>query len=79
MSGSLFSDNGFFQLDPITEGNCRAWGNPLTEIYRETLRYLAGETAPTLVFATRDTALFPTLPTVTWHDPIVAADPACVA
>jgi len=35
---------GLLSPDP-TEGNCTSWGNPLSEIYVETLRYLAGMSA----------------------------------
>ena len=35
-------DNCTFQLTSITENGCTAWGNPMSEIYYETLRYFAG-------------------------------------
>ena len=35
-------DNCNFQLTSITQGSCTSWGNPMSEIYYETLRYLAG-------------------------------------
>ena len=47
-------DNCIWQLAGITatattftagEGSCVSWGNPLSEIYLESLRYLAGKTA----------------------------------
>jgi type IV pilus assembly protein PilY1 len=31
----------------FTEGQCSSWGNPLSEIYTESLRYLAGKSANT--------------------------------
>ncbi len=33
------------QNKPASEGNCSTWGNPISEIYVETLRYFAGKTA----------------------------------
>lgn len=37
-------DNCTWGLSGITEGECRSWGNPMSEIYLESLRYLAGLT-----------------------------------
>ena len=34
-----------FQSIGLVDGECRSWGNPLGEIYLESLRYLAGQTA----------------------------------
>src|SRR5262249_15252058 len=39
-------DNCTFQLTSITENSCTSWGNPMSQIYFESLRYLAGK-APT--------------------------------
>ncbi|MCA3235772.1 MAG: hypothetical protein INH06_26275, partial [Cupriavidus sp.] len=33
------------QNKPASEGNCSTWGNPISEIYVETLRYFGGKTA----------------------------------
>lgn len=30
----------------VNQGNCTSWGNPMSEIYLESLRYLAGKTQP---------------------------------
>lgn len=35
------------QNKPASEGNCSTWGNPISEIYVETLRYFGGKTATT--------------------------------
>ena len=57
---------------PANQGDCSSWGNPMSEIYLESLRYLAGKTAnadytyPT--GSTKDSALG--LTTAPWHDPI---------
>ncbi|MDB5799303.1 MAG: Type fimbrial biosis protein PilY1 [Rhodocyclales bacterium] len=31
----------------VSEGNCSSWGNPMSELYMETMRYLSGSTATT--------------------------------
>lgn len=67
------ADDCGFQQATITEGRCRAWGNPRSEMYLETLRYLAGETAPS--FAANDQLSFANLPSVTWQDAVQAGDP----
>lgn len=58
--------------DAVAEGQCSSWGNPMSELYAESLRYLAGATA-TSAFAPGssggDTLLgLPTPPS--WADPI---------
>jgi type IV pilus assembly protein PilY1 len=61
-------------LNQVNQGNCSSWGNPMSEIYLESLRYLAGKTANTdFVVAnagTKDATLG--LRTATWQDPINA-------
>lgn len=37
------------QGKPANEGNCASWGNPMSEVYIESLRYLAGK-SPTSAF-----------------------------
>jgi type IV pilus assembly protein PilY1 len=60
-------DNCGFQLTSITEGNCRSWGNPMSEIYFESLRYFSGATAPTAAFSTtNDSTLLTGLGTAAW-------------
>lgn len=48
-------------------GKCTNWGNPQSEIYLESLRYLAGEDA---VFATDDSNKLSALEKIEWKDPI---------
>lgn len=67
------ADNCGFQLSTITEGFCRAWGNPLAEMYMETLRYLSRETVP--LFAANDLPSFANLPSVNWQNPVQTDDP----
>lgn len=44
-----------FQTIGLTEGQCTSWGNPIGEMYLESLRHLAGRTAPSGAFSTADT------------------------
>ena len=56
----------------FNEGNCSNWGNPMSEIFLESLRYLAGAAADTAFTYTsagsKDAALG--LPLATWADPL---------
>ncbi len=64
-------DNCTWQLANITEGNCRSWGNPMAEIFFESLRYFAGKTrtsAYNYSTGSADEALG--LPSATWSDPL---------
>lgn len=58
----------------ITDGKCVEWGNPLSEIYLEALRYYSGKTSPTPAFNANDAAYIPSLPRVPWTDPIPSTD-----
>jgi len=51
----------------ITEGTCLSWGNPMSEVYLESLRYLAGKSATTAFNVTADKL---SLPSPTWSDPL---------
>jgi type IV pilus assembly protein PilY1 len=78
-----------FQLIGLTEGNCASWGNPMGEIYLESLRYLVGkkggaQISPTPAFDTtggKETAIG--MSVATWSDPFAPAtvasfgDPIC--
>lgn len=56
---------------------CRNWGNPLSEIYLEALRYFAGQTSPTNNFNADDSAY--NLPSVSsWSNPMTS-DTACAS
>lgn len=70
----------------FTNGNCVDWGNPISEMYLESLRYLqAGDAttklaidpsaaSPTAAFDGSDASYIAGLPQLTWKDPIPAAD-----
>ncbi|ODS97549.1 MAG: hypothetical protein ABS56_09005 [Lautropia sp. SCN 69-89] len=64
-------DNCTYQLTSITEGNCRSWGNPMSEIYYESLRYFAGRSrtaAYNYGSGSADATLG--LPSASWSDPL---------
>ncbi|WP_439510693.1 pilus assembly protein [Marinimicrobium koreense] len=43
--GQTGSDSCSWELASFTDGNCSNWGNPQSELYLESLRYLAGQSA----------------------------------
>ncbi|HEY7884558.1 MAG TPA: PilC/PilY family type IV pilus protein [Cellvibrionaceae bacterium] len=63
------ADNCPWALSSFADGRCTNWGNPQSEIYLESLRYLAG-LAPTVAFDTNDSDKLAALSPVTWADPI---------
>lgn len=63
------SDDCNFQLTDIPNGRCNSWGNPISEIYKETIRYLAGLN-PTPAFSANDTTFIDGLTDATWSDPL---------
>lgn len=54
------------------DGKCTNWGNPVSEIYLEALRYFAGKDSPTHDFSADDSSYFGALDPVTWADPMPA-------
>ena len=71
--GIVNSGGSTAQGHPANEGNCSTWGNPVSEMYLETLRYFAGQSKTTAFaydnsLASRDKQLG--LPVVNWVDPI---------
>jgi type IV pilus assembly protein PilY1 len=68
-------DNCTYQLTNITEGNCTSWGNPMSEIFFEAIRYFAGKAANTSYTYTADSAKDNELglPLATWSDPLSAS------
>ncbi|APW46939.1 pilus assembly protein [Rhodoferax antarcticus] len=82
-----------FQLTSISEGSCTSWGNPMGEIYLESLRYLVGKVpgspttqiSPTTAFnnaaGAKDAAIGLTV--AAWSDPFASTttasfgDPIC--
>lgn len=64
----------------VNQGNCSSWGNPMSEIYFESLRYLAGASTATSAFSlpsgSKDSTLG--LSVATWSDPLTS-DEFCSA
>ena len=63
--------------NPANEGNCSSWGNPMSEVYLETLRYFAGKSPdsaflPSTYTSSKDYTLG--LPSATWTDPLTTAN-----
>ncbi len=69
-------DNCTFQLASINEGDCTSWGNPISELYLEALRYFAGAGGPTPAFQLPAGGDRFGLPETAWSDPL-NADNAC--
>ena len=50
-----------------TNGECKSWGNAISEIYYEGLRYFGGQTTPTSTYhTTQDSSIIADLATATW-------------
>ena len=64
--GGSNDDNCPYQRALNTNGECKSWGNPMSEMYYEGLRYFAGQTAPTAAFQGDDSSLIAKLATATW-------------
>ena len=60
---------------PANEGNCSSWGNPMSEIFLESLRYFAGKTADSRFVpgsSSKDGTLG--LPAPAWTDPLTSSN-----
>ena len=64
-------DDCTFQLASIPNGQCNSWGNPISEIYKETVRYIAG-LPPETDFVADDTSFISGLTTATFDNPLTA-------
>ncbi len=74
-SGS--SDDCGFQQNTISDGECFSWGNPISEIYAESIRYFAGLSA-TPSFDATDDNFIEGIDEASWVDPL-NADNFCAA
>lgn len=65
-------DNCTYQLTSITENSCTSWGNPMSEVFFESIRYFAGQSANFAYAASpsKDNELG--LPLATFQDPLNA-------
>lgn len=59
-------------ITSFSDGQCVDWGNPLSEIYLEMLRYLTGQENPTSAFNADDGNYISGLDQVDWIDPITS-------
>ena len=73
-----YADNDYIDFDSCgfgkfgyDDGECSNWGNPQSEIYYESLRYLAGLTQ-TAAFNADDTGYINNLGKADWSDPITS-------
>jgi type IV pilus assembly protein PilY1 len=71
-----------FKTSAAADRQCRNWGNPLSEIYLEAVRYFSGVNGasgaiPTSVFDTSDASQIPSLPQLNWTgtDPLSSTAP----
>ena len=67
---STNGDNCNYQLTNIVEGDCTSWGNPMSEVFYEAVRYFAGK-APAYTYSSsssKDNELG--LPVASWSDPL---------
>ncbi len=62
-----------YQVSSFTEGKCSNWGNPQSEIYYESLRYLAGA-SETSAFSSSDSSYISGLTKATWSKPLTSAN-----
>lgn len=71
-TGQVLSGGSATGGQSANQGNCSTWGNPMSEVYLESLRYLAGKTANAnftyMVSGSKDAALGLTV--ATWSDPL---------
>lgn len=66
-------DDCKFQLFSFNDGKCRNWGNPQSEIYQESLKYLTGGSVSSK-YNTDDSGLLAGLVTATWKDPMSSSN-----
>lgn len=68
------SDDCVWSKSSFNNGQCTNWGNPQAELYLESLRYLAGKSAPNSTYDADDSTKITGLKRVsTWSDPITTA------
>ena len=60
-------------LASFSDGQCVDWGNPLGEMYLETLRYFSNAGA-TSAFDVSDASILSSIPKVTWSDPLPSTE-----
>ncbi len=63
------SDACVWSRSSFSDGHCTNWGNPQSEIFLESLRYLSGQT-PNSAFVANDSGRIAGLNTATWDKPV---------
>lgn len=67
-------DNCPWAMTSFSDGRCSNWGNPQSEIYLESLRYLAGKTVTAGFVASNEADYITGLGTAAWSDPVTDAN-----
>ena len=71
-----------FQTTAIANGTCVSWGNPMSEIYLEALRYFAlsgNARVPTSNFVANDSQFISGLPSASWATDPLSDDNRCAS
>jgi type IV pilus assembly protein PilY1 len=68
------SDNCPWAISSFNNGACRNWGNPQSEIYLESLRYLSGQGSATEDFSVAGADVLADLISPTWVKPVTNAN-----
>ncbi len=71
--GTTGSDNCTWGLNTYSDGNCSNWGNPQSEIFLESLRYLANKSA-TSTFSSTDSSYISGLTSATFSNPLISTE-----
>lgn len=81
LSNDSGGDDCNFQLTDIVEGKCASWGNPMSEIFLEAIRYFAvgGSRAPTTAFDAVDSTYIAGLSKDSWTTDPLTSNNACAA
>ena len=64
------ADSCSWGMSSFTDGRCTNWGNPISEMFLEAIRYFAGEDANSAYDAPNDDNYINDLKTVAWEDPL---------
>lgn len=68
--GSSSGDHCPFGLTSFTDGRCTNWGNPMSEMFLETLRYFSNANQPYPDFKVSGDDKIPDLTSADWADPL---------
>ncbi len=65
--------------DLITDSPCRAWGNPISEIYRDSVLYIAGEPRPAHADVQDSNFIASIDDSENWNSDVITTDNQCAA